>query len=124
MSLAGKVSVKTLYTRSINLERDQESLDVLKSYVPTSRALRTLRRVAESMNGQSSPRAWTLVGPYGSGKSAFSLFASELLCVELGEFQIIARQKIRELDTDLAEQVDSGLCDGSGMMRVLLTGSP
>ena len=124
MSLESKVSVKTLYTRSINLERDQESLDVLKSYVPTSRALRTLRRLAESMNVKSSPRAWTLVGPYGSGKSAFSLFASELLCVELGEFQIIARQKIRELDADLAEQIDSGLRDGSGMMRVLLTGSP
>ena len=77
MSLESKVSVKTLYTRSINLERDQESLDVLKSYVPTSRALRTLRRLAESMNVESSPRAWTLVGPYGSGKSAFSLFASD-----------------------------------------------
>ena len=124
MSLESKVSVKTLYTRSINLERDQESLDVLKSYVPTSRALRTLRRLAESMDVRSSPRAWTLVGPYGSGKSAFSLFASELLCVELGEFQTIARQKIRELDADLAEQIDSGLRDGSGMMRVLLTGSP
>ena len=80
MSLESNVSVKTLYTRSINLERDQDSLDVLKSYVPTSRALRTLRRIAESMNDQGSPRAWTLVGPYGSGKSAFSLFASELLC--------------------------------------------
>ena len=78
MSLDSKVLVKSLYTRSINLERDQDSLDVLKSYVPTSRALRTLRRLAESMSIDGSPRAWTLVGPYGSGKSAFSLFASEL----------------------------------------------
>ena len=124
MSLESRVEVKSLYTRSINLERDQDSLDVLKSYVPTSRALRTLRRVAESMNEQGSPRAWTLVGPYGSGKSAFSLFASELLCSELGEFQIIAREKIRKLDGQLDQSILAGLGDGGGMMRVLLTGSP
>lgn len=124
MSLESNVSVKTLYTRSINLERDQDSLDVLKSYVPTSRALRTLRRIAESMNDQGSPRAWTLVGPYGSGKSAFSLFASELLCSELGEFQLIASEKVCKLDAQLDRQISSGLGDGNGMMRVLLTGSP
>ena len=124
MSLESKVSVKTLYTRSINLERDQDSLDVLKSYVPTSRALRTLRRIAESMNDQGSPRAWTLVGPYGSGKSAFSLFASELLCSELGEFQLIASEKVCKLDAQLDRHISSGLGDGNGMMRVLLTGSP
>ena len=124
MSLEGKVSVKTLYTRSINLERDQDSLDVLKSYVPTSRALRTLRRLGESMNTQDSPRAWALVGPYGSGKSAFSLFASELLSSERGEFQMIAREKIRQLDPKLDHEIAAGLGDGDGMMRVLLTGSP
>ena len=124
MSLEGKVSVKTLYTRSINLERDQDSLDVLKSYVPTSRAMRTLRRMGDSMSGQGSPRAWTLVGPYGSGKSAFSLFASELLCSERGEFQMVAREKVRQLDSELDRQIARGLGDGNGMMRVLLTGSP
>jgi len=49
MSLADKVRVNTHYTRSINLIRDAESLSVIESYIPTSRALRTFGGIRESL---------------------------------------------------------------------------
>ena len=64
MSIQQQVSINAHYTRSINLERDSSSMEVLKAYVPTSRAIRTLSRVADTLHYGVAPRAWTLVGPW------------------------------------------------------------
>jgi polynucleotide 5'-kinase involved in rRNA processing len=74
MSLIEKISVNSHYTRSVNLERDADSPAIVDGYIPTSRALQTLSRIADSMNADEAPRAWSLVGPYGSGKSSFAAF--------------------------------------------------
>ena len=124
MSIQQQVTINAHYTRSINLERDSSSMAVLKAYVPTSRALRTLGRVADTLHDGVAPRAWTLVGPYGSGKSSFSLFASELLSYEFGDMQATAMQKLRSVDEGLASRIDEGLGDSEGFLRVLVTGSP
>lgn len=63
MSIQQQVAINAHYTRSINLERDSSSMEVLKAYVPTSRAIRTLGRVADTLHDGVAPRAWTLVGP-------------------------------------------------------------
>jgi hypothetical protein len=34
-SLAQQIHIRTAYTRSINLPRDQENLELVKAYVPT-----------------------------------------------------------------------------------------
>ena len=65
MSMQKRVSVNTHYTRSINLERDASSVDVVKAYIPTSRALRTFARVADTLHEEQAPRAWSWIGPYG-----------------------------------------------------------
>ena len=62
------VQVDTHYTRSINLERDIDSNPILNAYIPTSKAMMVLDKIAATFNDQSMPRAWSLVGPYGSGK--------------------------------------------------------
>lgn len=72
MSLTNKIKVNTHYTRSINLERDADSQAVVEAYIPTSRALRTLERMATALKADESPRAWSLVGPYEMGKSSFA----------------------------------------------------
>ena len=43
-------------------------------YVLTVTARETLRRVIAALEDESTSKAWTLTGPYGSGKSAFALF--------------------------------------------------
>ena len=75
--LAAHFKVRRRYSRSINLERDQDVPESLDGYVVTPRARSSLQRIADSLSADTGPRAWTLTGVYGTGKSAFAnlLFA-------------------------------------------------
>ena len=79
MKLADKISINTHYTRSTNIERDRDSHAIVKAYLPTSRGVEVLNEVAVALGSQDQPRAWSLIGPYGSGKSSFALFLNHLL---------------------------------------------
>lgn len=79
MSLADQLIVNAQYTRSVNLERDCDSPTVVRGYIPTPRALHTLGRIADTLDAEVAPRAWSLVGPYGAGKSSFAAFLTHLL---------------------------------------------
>ena len=110
VSIERKVRVNTHYTRSINLERDSDSVDVLNAYIPTSRAIRTLERLAPALDSGQAPRAWSLIGPYGSGKSSFSVFASDLLSLSNEQLNKIAHKKLAEVAPDL-QKVHTGRVD-------------
>ena len=79
MTLADRIQVNTRYTRSINVERDRGSPAIVDAYLPTPRSVDLLDNVAAALDSKDQPRAWSLVGPYGSGKSSFALFLHELL---------------------------------------------
>ena len=79
MSLAEKIHVNTRYTRSINVERDRGSPSIVEAYLPTTRSIDLIEDVATAVGAKDQPRAWSLIGPYGSGKSSFALFLHELL---------------------------------------------
>ncbi len=72
-------TVSPRYTRSIALVRDAHNPDALDGYILTPTGRDVLHRLADAVRGHSSARAWSLTGPYGSGKSAFALFAAQLL---------------------------------------------
>lgn len=126
MSLAKYIQVNTSYTRSINIERDLESSEGGRPYIPTSRALQTLGRIGDSLHQNAAQRAWALIGPYGSGKSAFGLFLSNLLG---GADKSAARAAVTVL-----EQADPGLGrnfrgdtntrKSAGFCLITITGSP
>jgi hypothetical protein len=122
--LTDLVRVNTHYTRSINLERDAASVDVVGAYIPTSRALRTFSRVAEGFNNELSPRAWSLIGPYGSGKSSFSVFLSQLLSSPAEEGAHVAQQVLKKSEQSLAVKFSEETKDSDGYLKVLITGSP
>lgn len=124
MTIADSIAVNTHYTRSVNLERDARSSTVLEGYIPTSRALRTLERVSQVLHEDLEPRAWTLIGPYGSGKSSFALFLAELLGADDAAVRSAALEKITAIDKRLAENLARGLEGKAPMLRVLVTGSP
>jgi len=125
MSLIDKVSVNTHYTRSINLERDASSQAVVESYIPTSRALRTLERVAEALKTDESPRAWSLVGPYGSGKSSFAVFLAHLLGPSSAAATQAARATLTQDDQVGLRASLTRLTRGKeGYCTILITGSP
>ncbi len=124
MSLHDLVSVNTHYTRSVNLERDSGSADVVNAYIPTSRALRTFSRITEAFNAQLTPRAWSLIGPYGSGKSSFSVFLSQLLSSPETEGAIAAKKVLKNTDPILAKKFIKATKNSDGYLKVLITGAP
>lgn len=124
MSLKKLVSVNTHYTRSINLERDSDSVEVVNAYIPTSRALRTFSRISEAFNTEQCPRAWSLIGPYGSGKSSFSVFLSQLLSNPKDEGTKAAKKVLEASDKTLASTFKKETKENSGFLKVLITGAP
>ncbi len=71
--LASSVSVRARFARSANLERDLERREPLDGYIVTSRALDVVERIAENAATGTAGGAWSLTGPYGSGKSSLAL---------------------------------------------------
>lgn len=79
VSLAELFSVTGRFQRSVHLERDFYTENALDGYVLTGTAQETLLRVVSAIENGATSKAWSLTGPYGSGKSAFALFAAKLL---------------------------------------------
>ena len=71
--LADHISVLGRFTRSANLERDIDRPEPLDGYVVTARALDVVERVAAVAASGPAGGAWSLTGPYGSGKSSLAL---------------------------------------------------
>lgn len=71
------VSPKGRFARSANVERDAGTRSV-DSYLPTGRALDVVSRLARCIDGESGTRAFSITGPYGTGKSSLALFLDAL----------------------------------------------
>ena len=70
------------------------------------------------------PRAWSLIGPYGSGKSSFSLFLASLLSKKGQKLQQAAQKTLKSTEPQLANDYDGALTDDGEYARILITGSP
>ncbi|WP_419924012.1 hypothetical protein [Candidatus Poriferisocius sp.] len=71
--LADVVAVADRFARSASLERDASLAEPLEGYVLTARALDVVQRIASAAESGSAGGAWSLTGPYGSGKSSLGL---------------------------------------------------
>lgn len=67
------------FHRSVYLPRDWGNRDAPGGYVVTGAIRETARQILEDLTTPGGARAWTLTGPYGSGKSSFLLFLADLL---------------------------------------------
>ncbi len=118
--------VKGRFRRSVHLERDFYKDNAIDGYVLTATAREMLSRVISTLENGSTSKAWSLTGPYGSGKSAFALFAAKLL----GNSNSTTAQQALELlergDTSLYERFKNTNGNGnqscSGFCPVLITG--
>ena len=125
MNLSKYVAVNTHYTRSVNLERDAHELGVISSYIPTSRALRTFSRVVETLQStKQAPRAWSWIGPYGSGKSSASVFLGQLLSAPQSAGSNLAKEVLAKASSELSKTYQQTLKASNGCLKVYLTGSP
>ncbi len=76
--LSEVVGVRSRFLRSVSLERDFGTDAPLDGYVPTPGALAALARIGGGVR-TASERAWSVTGPYGTGKSAFALMLAKTL---------------------------------------------
>ncbi len=97
------VVVSPRFARSVSLARDAHRSDALEGYILTPTGRDVLRRLAEALHSESPIRAWSLTGPYGSGKSAFALLAAQALAGEPW-VRNKARAFLEEHDADLYER--------------------
>ena len=78
--LSDLYKVRGRFHRSVHLERDFYTKEnVLNGYILTVTAREMLSRVISTLENGKTSKAWSITGPYGSGKSAFALFAAKLL---------------------------------------------
>jgi len=70
------------HARSVALDRDLSDPKALESYLVTPNAIAALKQIAEGIDSEGAQRAWKLVGPYGSGKSALGVFLGQLMAGE------------------------------------------
>ncbi len=74
MALLGDhVRVRPRFARSANLERDSGRPEPFDGYIVTGRALDMIERMTSAALGGRAGGAWSLTGPYGSGKSSLAL---------------------------------------------------
>src|SRR4051812_40392378 len=93
------------FVRSANVELDYKKPHALDGYMLTSGARRVLERIVPSLADTAGPRAWTVTGPYGTGKSSFAVFAVQLLGRKSAPGNSLARSILKGGDAELYEQV-------------------
>ena len=77
--LADLFEIRGRFHRSIQLSRDWAERQDLSQYIPTRTSRELATRITTHLRSPDGSRAWSITGPYGSGKSAFALFLSDLL---------------------------------------------
>ncbi len=120
------VVVSPRFARSVSLARDARRADALDGYILTPTGRDVLRRLSEALHGDTSVRAWSITGPYGSGKSAFALLTAQLLS---GDAHV--RQRARALLATWDEELTERFFGAGGplprrvgrLCPVLVTGS-
>ena len=127
MSLANQIIVNANYTHSVNLERDCDSPAIVRGYIPTPRALHTLGSIADTFAEGVARRAWSLVGPYETGKSSFAAFLTHLVGAPNADNTRAALDVLDAAVLSLAQRFRLGVEDEPehrGHCVVVLTGSP
>lgn len=120
--LASVVEIQQAAIRAIRLESDLRHVGLAQGYVLTSQALACLGRIVTGLDEKRPARAWTLTGPYGSGKSYFALFLLNLLSKTQADHAATMRA-LEQVDPVLAREVHEAQLDGSrGFFPIPITG--
>ena len=125
-TLADHVRILPRFAKSANLERDSGRSRPLEGYVVTARALEAVDRILTVAATQQAGGAWSLTGPYGSGKSSLALLVDALLGPD-GATRDAAVGLVEAADPDMADSVwmahDNHGTMETGFRRGLVTAS-
>ena len=79
LRLADAVTIRGRFHRSVNLRADRRDETRRHDYIVTPTVRDLTARILQELRQPGGTRAWSLTGPYGSGKSAFALFLADVL---------------------------------------------
>ena len=123
IGMSSIVRIRQSGLRSVNVERDIQSCPIADGYILTAQARACLARIISGQTSGTNSRAWTLTGPYGSGKSYFSLFLMNLLGKDQLAHQLVIDQ-LDQSDSLLTTQIlHTSFGDSShGLLPIPVTG--
>jgi len=103
ISLSKWIDVDRAVARSVNIERDAWDQDLLERFQITPAACDLLNRLADAFEGEKT-NAWSLTGPYGTGKSAFCNY---LMALSSGgkEVRNLCYKRLKQADSRLSDRL-------------------
>jgi len=116
------VRVRGRFHRSVQLTRDWSGPDDLSDYLVTPTVRELTLRIIEELSTSDGIRAWSVTGPYGTGKSAFALFLSKLLAGRLIHHPEASTFR-PQIPNDLAPLVPVHIVGERGSLRRSLLGA-
>jgi len=78
-NISDYIGIAPGFLRSINLANDWNKKESSSGYIITPNVSQSLERISQGLIIPKEQRAFSLIGPYGSGKSAFAVFLCQLL---------------------------------------------
>ncbi len=113
-----RLAIPARYTRSIHILRDFGSDHAgVRDYQVTPLVIQTIDRIMAGVQQDATARAFSLIGPYGSGKSAFGVFLAHYMQSSPQHRQTLVAQHTTEGTTP---QVQSA---GPQLLPVLVSGN-
>jgi hypothetical protein len=80
------------FLRSINLFNDWQNPDNFSGYIVTPNVAQSMERLLHGLLSPEGQRAFALIGPYGTGKSAFAVFLCQLFSRKENHFKAAQKQ--------------------------------
>lgn len=123
IKISDLIRIRPNALRSIQVETDVNNQELSNSYVLTSKSRECLGRILLNLDNPSYGRSWTLTGPFGSGKSFFSLFLLNLVCSSNKGHQN-ANKQLLDVDPVFVEQIIKivNLNQSKGLLSIPITG--
>lgn len=118
--LSDFIRIRSNRLRAIRLEDDMPNANLLAGYTLTAQGLNALERITEGLSDHA--RAWTLTGPYGTGKSFFGLFLAHLLDRN-HPGHATAWEKISTIDPLITKELQKILDEKGSLLTVAVTGA-
>ena len=123
-TLANYILTDEHFARSTNIELDYKQPDSVPDYRFTSKSLRLLDDVLDSSLGSRRDKAWSVIGPYGSGKSTFLLFLLQLLSGASSPWLQRCLVQLRLANPNIANKLDNTLDKGNAKyIPIIVQGS-
>lgn len=99
------INVAPRFLRSVNLSNDWRNADSYKGYIITPNITHSLDRLSNALASNDGQKSFTLIGPYGTGKSAFVVYLCQLLLHD-DKTALMASEHLSKSNLQLSKKIE------------------